>query len=73
MIKIEDKELYKKLYTEQVLNKLDSKQVFDELGENTVLLCYEKKAGIENGIATCHRRLVADWLEEKLNIKVDEL
>jgi len=36
------------------------------LGEDAILLCYE---GI---FQFCHRRLVAKWLEEQLNITVDE-
>ena len=72
-IKIKDKELYTKLYYEKVLNKLNPQQVYDELGENAVLLCYEKYADIENGTAFCHRRIVAKWLEDNLGIKVEEL
>lgn len=73
IIKIKDKELYTKLYYEKVLNKLNSQEVFNELGDNAVLLCYEKYTDIENGISFCHRRIVAEWFENNLGIKVEEL
>lgn len=41
IIHIEDAEEYKRLYYERVLNKLDQKKVYNDLGENAVLLCYE--------------------------------
>lgn len=73
IIKIEDEKLYTKFYYEQVLSKLDPKQVYTELGENAVLLCYEKWADIKARKTFCHRRIVAKWLEEKLGVKVEEL
>ena len=72
-IKIEDETLYTKLYYEQVLNKLNPKQVYDELGDNAVLLCYEKWADIKECKTFCHRRIVAKWLEETIGVKVEEL
>ncbi|MFD1428490.1 DUF488 family protein, N3 subclade [Kroppenstedtia sanguinis] len=42
------------------LESLDPKRVIRELGENAVLLCWCKHN------AGCHRRLVAEWLEETL-------
>ena len=59
-------EQYNLLYDE-ILSKLDPQQVFDELGENSVMLCWEKP-----GIL-CHRRRVAEWLEQHLGIVVPEL
>lgn len=73
IIKIEDEELYTKLYYEKVLNKLSPRQVYEELGDNAVLLCYEKWTDIENGNTFCHRRIVAKWLENNLGIRVEEL
>lgn len=73
IIKIEDKELYTKLYYEQVLNNLNPQEVYNELGDNAVLLCYEKYADIEQGKTFCHRHIVAKWLEEKLGVEVKEL
>ena len=72
IIKLEGEE-YKKQYYEKVLCRLDPKQVYEELGENAVLLCYESWESIKNGRATCHRRVVAKWLEDNLGIKVYEL
>ena len=73
IIKIENEKLYTKLYFEKVLNKLDTKQVYAELGENAVLLCYESWADIKARKTFCHRRIVAKWLTENLGIKVAEL
>lgn len=61
-----DKEFYTEQYQKEVLNKLDPKQVYEELGEDAVLLCWEKSGEF------CHRRLVAEWLEHELGIKVEE-
>jgi len=61
-----DKEFYTKQYQKEVLDKLDPQQVYEELGENAVLLCWEKSGDF------CHRHLVASWLENELGIKVDE-
>jgi hypothetical protein len=36
------------------------------LGENAVLLCWEKPRD------ACHRRLVAEWFEHRLGIEVPE-
>ena len=59
------KEEYTRIFKLQ-LALLDANKIFDALGNNTVLLCYEK-AG-----AFCHRRIVAEWFEEQLGIKVNE-
>ena len=53
-------------YYSEVLNVLDPHQVYGELGENAVLLCWEKQW-------FCHRFLVAQWLEKELGIEVKEL
>lgn len=50
-----------------ILNKLDAKQCWDEIGgEDAVLLCYEKHN------TWCHRRLIAEWFELKLKVVVPE-
>jgi uncharacterized protein (DUF488 family) len=70
-LKIYKQDGNEKYYTEQyqkyVLDLLNPKKVFDELGQNAVLLCYERPEKF------CHRHLVAKWLEKHLNIKVVEL
>jgi hypothetical protein len=49
------------------LDLLDAKQVAEDLGPDAILLCWESFN------VRCHRRLVAEWLEEKLGIVVPEL
>lgn len=54
------------------LELLNPNQVMNDLhklseGKNVVLLCHEAEGEF------CHRRLVAKWLKEKLNIEVPEL
>ena len=61
-----NQELYVKAFYEKVLKKLDPKQVYDSLGNNAVLLCFEKPTEF------CHRFLVAGWLEMNLDVKIDE-
>lgn len=58
---------YINLYYETVLDKLNPQQVYNELGENAVLLCWENKEKF------CHRHIVAEWLENNLDIEVKEL
>jgi len=42
-------------------------------GDNEpVLLCWERKADLDAGRAFCHRRIVAQWLENALGVTVDE-
>lgn len=61
-----DEEFYIKHYYLEVLSKLDPQKVYEEL-DGKILLCYEKETDF------CHRFLVADWLEQKLGIKVEEI
>jgi len=62
-----DEEEYIRRYLEEVLSKLDPVRVYADLGEDAVLLCWERSG------AFCHRRLVAEWLEEKLGVSVPEV
>lgn len=66
LVKIKDENIYTKRYKKEVLDRLDPFQVYKDLGENAVLLCWEKPGDF------CHRRLVAEWLEENLGISVPE-
>jgi hypothetical protein len=52
---------------QKILDKLDPQKVFDDLGEDAILLCWEAPGKF------CHRRLVAAWLEKHLGITVPEL
>lgn len=73
IIKIEDKEIYERLYYKEVLSKLNAKNVYEELGKNAVLLCYEKYEDCKSGEKFCHRHIVAEWLQKELGIEVKEL
>jgi hypothetical protein len=66
LLKAKDPELFDQEYR-KLLDSLDAKQVAEELGPNSILLCWESFN------VRCHRRLVAEWLEEKLGIVVPEL
>ncbi len=52
---------------EEILARLDPKQVCAQLGEKAVLLCWEKP-----NVERCHRRRVAEWFEQALGIIVPE-
>ena len=60
-------EWYKEQYYKTILDKLDARQVYEELGEDAVLLCWEKSGKF------CHRHLIADWFQKELGIEVTEL
>lgn len=51
---------------EAILADLNPEEIFTALGENAVLLCWEPPN------VWCHRRRVAEWLEEALGIVVPE-
>jgi len=59
-------EEYTILYTEDILDKLDPKEIAEKVN-NSVMLCWEQPPRF------CHRRVVAKWLEDNLNIVVEEL
>ena len=52
---------------QKILDKLDPQKVFDDLGEDAILLCWEAPGKFY------HRRLVAEWLEKHLGVTVPEL
>lgn len=58
-------EQYEKQYREEVLYKLDSQEIYNTLRDQ-VLLCWENPGEF------CHRRIVANWIQEKLGIEVPE-
>jgi len=66
MLKLSPEE-YDSQYKAAVLSKLDPKAIFELLGDNAVMLCWE-----EPGFR-CHRRLVAEWLEANLGITITEV
>ena len=59
---------YSEIYRNDILDKLDAERAFNDLGEDAVLLCWEKP-----GTTPCHRRLIAEWFYDRLQIKVNEL
>lgn len=59
-------EVYTQRYYHETLSMLDPQRVYNDL-DGTILLCHEPPG------AFCHRRLVARWLEDSLNVKVPEL
>lgn len=59
-------ELYTARFKDEVLSELDPQETFDSLGEDAILLCYEKPGEF------CHRRIVAEWFETELGIVVPE-
>ena len=62
-----DKDFFIKHYYKEVLDKLNPQDIYNILGENAVLLCWEEPGEF------CHRRLIAEWLEWELNIEINEL
>ena len=62
-----DKEFYIEQYYKEVLSQLDPKQVYEELGEDAIILCWEAPNKF------CHRNLVAEWLSKELGIEIKEL
>ena len=62
-----DVDYYTEQYNAEVLDQLDPKEVLRDLGEDAVILCWEKPGQF------CHRRLVAQWLNEKLGLDIKEL
>lgn len=62
-----DELFYTEHFQSEILNRLDPAEVYQALGENAVLLCWEKTGKF------CHRHLVARWLEKHLNITIEEI
>jgi len=50
----------------QILAGLDPRAVLDRLGDQAVLLCWERPN------VRCHRRAVAEWFERELGVIVPE-
>ena len=68
-------EQYRPLYV-AILERLDPAKVVEELtrmadGNEPVLLCWERPPLTETN--WCHRRMVAEWLEQQLGISVPEI
>jgi len=61
------KEEYTTRYYDEILNNLDPAKTYQELGEDSILLCWERSGYF------CHRHIVAKWLMDNLNITILEL
>jgi hypothetical protein len=55
-----------RLEYQAILDRLDPRQVYEHLGQEAILLCWEPPSRF------CHRRLVAEWLEKALGVQVLE-
>lgn len=62
-----DEAEYVRNYQRHVLDKLNAGLIYQELGDDAILCCYERKGEF------CHRRLVAAWFQKELGIEVAEL
>jgi hypothetical protein len=62
MIEATYRERYRK-----ILDNLDPRQVYEDLGENSIIICWEAPGKFS------HRRLVAEWLEDHLEVTVPEV
>lgn len=67
----QDVDVYTARYKREVLGRLNPNEVLRKLqevsgGRDIALCCFEKPDDF------CHRHLLADWLNEKLNLGVEE-
>lgn len=60
-------EWYTNIYCDTVLSKLNPEKVVEDLGDNAVMICYEKPGDF------CHRHIIADWLHKNTGIEVKEV
>jgi hypothetical protein len=58
---------YTEHYQKEILDILDPAQVYEELGENAILLCWEGPKKF------CHRHLISAWFKKHLNKDVTEI
>lgn len=59
-------EEFTRIYRAQ-LDKLNPRLIAAQLGDEAILLCWEKPGDF------CHRRIVADWLKETMDMNVPEI
>jgi len=64
-----DEAAYIEEFQRRVLDPLDPRQIYEELGPNAILLCWEAPGPGQ----FCHRWLVARWLEKHLGITIPEV
>jgi hypothetical protein len=61
-----DESYYTEQFKRRVLGVLDPNKVWEELGEDSILLCWESPGEF------CHRRIVAEWFQNELGVIVPE-
>jgi len=59
-------ELFTVRYVEEILLPLNPQEIYDEF-RYSVILCWESPGKF------CHRRIIAKWLEDSLNVSIPEL
>ena len=67
---------YRTIYFAEILGSLDPVNVLEDLerladGHEPVLLCFERPPFSASN--WCHRRMVADWFAETLQLEVPEI
>lgn len=60
-------EQFRSEYYRLVLDRLNVEKVINNLGDGAVLLCFEKASDF------CHRQIVAEWINNKTGIVVQEV
>jgi hypothetical protein len=63
-------EEWAKSYRSEILDGLNPQHTIDKLPDKCVLMCHEKSD--PTGDVQCHRRLVAEWLEQGTGIHIPE-
>jgi len=65
LVREPDEAVFREKFMRQ-LERLDARATVEALGEDAILLCWEKPGEF------CHRRVVAEWLERELGTSVTE-
>lgn len=60
------REEFEAAYRSEILEKLDPTIVLDQLGIDSIILCWEPTG------VYCHRRIVAEWLEAECGVIIPE-
>ncbi len=75
MLKL-DQATYRRIFFDEILGKLDPEKIVRDLhslavSHEPVLLCFEKPPFTASN--WCHRRMVAEWLKDTLDLEVPEI
>lgn len=66
LVREKDEGIFRAAFLEQ-LEQLDAASVVSSLGDDAILLCWEAPGKF------CHRRVVAEWIEQETGLLVPEL